>query len=193
MTAPVESPTLLGFPDYHEGPEAPTWAGDHKVRLDLEISEQFKAWMARIRKPFTQQEFANFLEDRLLDLQEPKPAELLKLVTTVRAIKRARFESGINLSRGTMQLEYKEDITNARGGKLEIPETFKIAIPLFRFGERVTIDGRLRVEIGDAGSFSVMYLLNNVSELWDREAYGTLEEVANKIKLPLAIGELVPA
>lgn len=131
------------------GAEGPGWR-DHTASFDCPLSVEWKTWVAANAKQMTQENFARFIEDNLPDIAKPPAAEMLEISRSLEAKKKVDFAIGIRLSNGQNELTYTEEITGtAQKGKLTVPETFTIGIPVLEGGARYAVECRLRYRIGE--------------------------------------------
>lgn len=126
----ANSSTVVGVIDSHEGTDQdPGWQ-KHTVRLALEHSKAWKAWAEADGKLFDQQTFADFLDDRYLDVIDPAPAVLIDIARTFQAKTNVTFESAFREGSGDVTLKFVED-TKAKAGQtgdLEIPSRIQLAL-----------------------------------------------------------------
>lgn len=167
----VERRRITAVLDAHT-PGAPRW-GQHRLVLQLQATDAWKAWMGNDRKELTQQAFAEFIEDHLVDIQEPIAADMLEIVTTFQAQTKVNFGSAVRLSDGTRRLTWEEDTTASAGakGNLVVPTTFKIAVKPLELpvadGEDPVywgISARFRYRV-QGGQLKVAYLLEEPSAI----------------------------
>lgn len=125
--------------------------GDHKAHYKCPTSREWDTWTKGDKVQSKQEDFAQFIENNLLDIVEPSGADMLEISRSLAATKKVNFKSGIKLSNGELELAYEETIegTSAKG-KLKIPESFFIAIPVLTGGAPYKIEARLRYRITDA-------------------------------------------
>ncbi len=114
--------------------DTPNWR-DFLATYSCPFSPEWKAWNKSDGAKMTQESFAAFIEDNLIDIREPAAADMLEISRTLEAKKKVDFSSGIRLSDGQTELSYIEDLSGTtKGGKLQIPENFLIGIPVFEGG-----------------------------------------------------------
>lgn len=154
------------------GTDGPRW-GDHRVTLQLKCTRAWEAWTRFDRKPLTQQEFAEHIEDHLDDIIEPQPALLLEIATTFQAKQKVSFSSATRLNSGDVNISWEEttDATAGSKSQLKVPTEFKIAVVCLELpvpeGEDPVVHGmqaRFRYRI-DRGHLQVTYLLANPQEV----------------------------
>ncbi|MGI6878794.1 DUF2303 family protein [Microbacterium sp. gxy059] len=128
--AHTNSSQVVAVIDSHEGSDgAPGWQ-KHRLSLDLEHSKAWLAWAAADGKLFEQDAFADFLDDRYLDVIEPAPAQMIDIATTFQAKTGVTFDSGVRLDSGDVRLTF-EETTKAKAGQkgdIEIPKKIQLAL-----------------------------------------------------------------
>jgi len=152
--------TVLAVMDYHgSGAEGgPRWC-DHQLRLSMKTSPEWQSWCAAngSAKAMDQATFAEFVEDHTPDFHEPKAATMLEMARSMQAKADVTFDSSIRTANGQVQLTYNEQVQGTFGqGKIEIPEQFIIAIPVYLGTPRVPLLARLRYRIRQ-GKLSIWY------------------------------------
>ncbi|MEV4174018.1 DUF2303 family protein [Nonomuraea sp. NPDC049709] len=161
----VDSRRITAVLNAHS-PDGPRW-GDHRLVLELKCTRAWLEWTRFDRKPLTQQEFAEHIENHLDDIIEPQPAQMLEIATTFQAKQKVSFSSATRLSSGDVNIAWEEttDATAGSKGQLKVPTEFKIAVVVLELpvpeGEDPTVHGlqaRFRYRI-DRGNLQVSYLL----------------------------------
>ncbi len=141
---------FLAVLDYHGESASPSVEFmSHRATFAMEKDERWNIWAGRNEKPFTQTEFAEFIEDNAADIFDPSAANMLEIARDLQAHTEVNFDSKVKLTNGQVQFKYQETVTAGVGpaGTVEIPEVFKIQIPVF-YGEGVVaITCRLRYRI----------------------------------------------
>lgn len=128
-------------------PEGAGWR-DHTATYACPKSNEWQIWTKHDGEKMTQEAFARFIEQNLVDIYEPAAAHMLEISRELVAKKSANFSSSIRLSNGSHQFHYDEDIKGStKSGNLEVPETFVIGLPVFLNGEAYKIQARLRYRI----------------------------------------------
>lgn len=151
---------------------------DHIVVYNAPQSIEWVTWKAHDKKQMSQEQFAQFIEDNLPDITQPEAADMLEISRSLEAKKKVDFSSAIRLSNGQHQIAYEEEIQgSASKGRLEIPEIFKIAIPVMQGADRYAMDARLRFRIGNDKHLVMWFELIRPHKVWEH----ALKEVATKI------------
>lgn len=175
-------------------PSAPGW-GDYRARYACPLTEEWITWTTYNKKVRTQVEFAEFIERNLPDIYTPagtalpSGADMLEIATSFRAKQSVNFASGQLLSNGQVEFTYQEEIKGSAGatGKISIPETFCIAIPVYEGGAPYQIMAKLRYRLKD-GTLTMWYELvreHKVLEAAFKDVWATIEQ---ETKLPILRG-----
>lgn len=203
-----KTPALTAVLDYHEKTAAgsPRF-GTHRGHYAFPLSEPWQAWAAIANKQLTQADFAQLLEDRIGDVQDPSmvgestsnlavslginlagPAALLAISRGLSVRVDSKVVNAINLSTGEAQINFEETHRDQGGNALKIPGGFAIAIPVFREGAFYQIAVRLRYRV-QAGSI-VYRLVPHRTELVFTDAFaGACTLAGEKTGLPLFYGQ----
>jgi uncharacterized protein YfdQ (DUF2303 family) len=148
--------------------DQPGWA-DHRVVLDLQYTDQLKAWQSIDGRLLRQVGFAEFIEQWRSTIRTPDSATMLELAQTFHATTKVEFKSGTVLASGQRQLQYVEDTraTAGRKGELQIPAELELGIPVFRGAEVADrFRARLRYRI-DGGELQLGVQLTLPGEVID--------------------------
>jgi hypothetical protein len=164
-------PGLTSVIDYNPaGFDSPPAFGRHRGHFAFPLSDEWKAWQAKngMQRAMTMREFAEFLEDRIIDVEHPDdnpindertkqaiallggigamatPTRLLELSQSLAVYENATIKEATRLASGEGHLEFITEHVDASGGAVDIPSLFVIAIPVFRKGEFYRIVARLR-------------------------------------------------
>lgn len=182
------APKLLTVVDYHHkvpaavGEDATEpMSGDDTARFakfralyEFPLSEQWKAWRAVDGKTMDQGDFAEFLENRVLDLIAPDigmdgqgtetrklpqqvaellgrlggtcamPSDIITLAKGLDVTANARTVQRVDVNTGEGALMFEETHAGSGGQKIAVPKLFLICIPLF---DKATVHYRIPVRI----------------------------------------------
>lgn len=164
--------------------EGPNWR-DHRVSFTLKHSKEYEVWMLKNRVPMSQEEFAFFIEDNMPDFYEPSGARMLEIAINFRVKQGVHFSSAIRLNDGTVSMEYTEQ--NAAGatktGKVNIPEKFKIDIPVWAGLDQKTyeFEALLRYKVSE-GDLNIRYELQRPHKVVEKAFEDTLREIRDNIE-----------
>lgn len=161
--------SLVGVIDYH-GPTAAAWC-DHRVSYSAPRSLEWQTWRTSSGKRMAQPDFAQFIEDNVVDIRSPAGADVLEVARSLQAKKAVEFVSAIRLADGSQQFTYNETVDgSAAKGTLKIPEEFKLGIPVFFGGESYEVTARLRYRIAE-GKLQMWYELYRPEHI-EQDAFG---------------------
>ena len=100
------------------------------------FSKEWNVWTGKNRQPFEGNEsFAVWLEDNLPDVIDPPNSRLLEIALNFRVNSNASFSNVKRLQDGNTDLTYSnavEGSSSISSGKVSIPETIRISIPVFQ-------------------------------------------------------------
>jgi uncharacterized protein YfdQ (DUF2303 family) len=158
----------------------------HRAQLQLRKSDALMRWTALQGRttPIGQVDFADFLEDNLVDIVEPDAARVLEVVSTLHATSRVTFKSGIRLTDGQRQLTWVESTTAAGGtsGNLEMPPTITLGLPVFEGSKvRDRITARMRYRIND-GKLTFTVRLDRIDDVIANAFEDQVAAIAKKLE-----------
>ncbi|TQL46695.1 uncharacterized protein YfdQ (DUF2303 family) [Homoserinimonas aerilata] len=156
--AHTSASSVVAVIDSHQGTDELSGWQSHRLTLTLEHSKAWLAWAehdlgANPRGWFSQQEFAEFIEDRALDVQEPDHARLIEIATKFEATSKVDFGSAVRLDNGEVQFQYVETVAAKKGtkGEIEFPKELKLAIRPYIGGPIYFVFASFRYRIGGDG------------------------------------------
>lgn len=173
------------------GHDGANWR-DHRVSFVLANAKECKVWHECQKKEMTQESFAYFIEDNLPDFKSPEGGKMLEIALNFRVKQGVAFKSAIRLQDSQVQLEYTEQNEAGAGsaGKMSIPETFTIEIPVFDGLEakKYRFEARLRYKLG-GGSLALRYELIRPHKVIEQAFKDVLEQVKKGVKdVPVIFG-----
>jgi uncharacterized protein YfdQ (DUF2303 family) len=199
----AKPPTMTAVLNYHRaGGEGDPRFGDHRTLYKFPISDEWKAWTERNAKTMSQAEFAEFIEDRILDITSTKPkdglaaeftetlaaeyasaSKLLELSRGLSITVGSSVRNAQNLATGEVEISYSEE----HSPRVKVPQAFLIAVPVFKRGDFYTVPVRLRYRTRDGAItwFYEMYRPERIVEHAVKEAAETAKASTN---LPLFFG-----
>lgn len=184
-------PQIRGVFNGHASQGLPGWH-DFAADLVLRPTPEWQTWIGSNNKPMSQAVFSEFLEDNLPDISRPPGARMLEVVKTFEANKGARFMSSVRLDNGDVQLNYEETTQAKAGvrGKLEVPLSFSIHIPVWEGCDPRTVEARLRYRIED-GALRLSYSLLRPHKTVEATMDNIVDAIVKGIKVtktPLYLG-----
>jgi hypothetical protein len=205
------SPSITAVLDYHpEGAESAPRFGTHRTEFAFPLSDEWKAWAEQNGKPMAMADFAAFLEDRIIDVIElvpnedevseglgkfinicgghiASPTRLVELSRGLKVYEAANVREAVNLSSGEAKIAFEVEHKDEFGGKLDVPNLFLIAIPVFRAGMLYRLAARLRYRKTPAG-LVFFYELWRADRAFDDAFNEACERVRVETELPLFFG-----
>lgn len=195
---------LTSVLDYH-GPGQPRF-GKHRGVYEFPASDEWSAWIAADDRTFDQQAFAEFLEERIIDVVDPAslgqstsealrsfgaspatPSRLLELSHGLSIHVSTKVTNATRLASGESTLAFEQTHADKYGGELKIPGAFVVAVPVFRHGAIYQIPVRLRYRV-NAGSITWTLKLHGADRAFDHAFREASEQAANATGLPLFYG-----
>lgn len=160
---------------------------DHRVTFKVTHSKEWEIWTGHSGrdKAFTSnEEFALFLQDNLPDISRPEPAKMMQIALNFRLKSQVTFNAVQRLGDGNIDIGYANVVEASagsdKGGKLVIPETFFIRIPVWsglnpKFYE---LEARFRYRVADQ-KVTLWYELVRPHKVIE-QAFGDLVAEINK-------------
>jgi hypothetical protein len=189
--AEPSGPSFLAVMDYHGAGAADLHKPEflsHKAGFVMVKDERWNIWSGKNEKQFSQVDFAEFIEDNTADILEPSGAHMLEVARDLKASSSGSFESKVTPKNGQIQMKYTENIDGKVGsGDVEIPEFFKLSIPVFYGESPVTISARLRYRIS-GGTLTFHYKLYRQSEILNDAFNKAVASISEALKTEILIG-----
>lgn len=131
--------------------EDPRW-GCHRLELRLQQTAAWKAWTSMDGQLVPQAQFAEFIEDNLVDLVEPDSATMLELAESFEVTTSAEFQSSQRLDSGARKFSYVEEQTGKAGhkGDITIPATLTLALVPYEGTEPYRVTARFKYRLDKA-------------------------------------------
>ena len=181
--------------DYHGGKEGEAHWGRHRASFSAAATVEWLRWMAKDKVAMNQMEIAEFLEVNQLSIASPVGAEVLEMVQTLEGVKGAKFQNSQRLSNGKTVLNYEEEVVLAgsagtQKGKVEFPQTLKVAIAPFKGGPGYEFPARLRYRIGDKGAISFAFETVDPHRVIEEAAKAIVAKVQAALKIEVFQGSV---
>lgn len=183
------------FNDHADGEDA-GWR-DHRAEFNPRITEEWKRWNKHNKIPFSQVEFAQFLETNLSDIASPAGSNLptssdvLTFVTNLTEIRNVKYGSGVNLQNGMVQLQFVEEGDSATKGNLEIFKEFAIGVCPFFGGSAYQVKAFLRYRIDrNSGQIVFWYELQRADKTIEDAAKEVIEKIKTETGFPVIFGSV---
>lgn len=132
---------------------------DHRVVLRLEETPEWRMWQNG-QGLVDQARFAEHIQDGEPEIVEPTAAVMLEIAETFNAKSDVTFKSGVRNQSGQRTFVYDEQTTTAagKGGTIDVPEVFAIALAPFVGSPKYRVQARLVFRI-NRGDFRIGYQL----------------------------------
>lgn len=163
------APTLTTVLNYHrKGPTAPPRFGDHRAVYAFPVSDEWAAWSQGGGTWMLQGDFANFIENHIVDALDPakagdralkfsaaigadfaSPSKLLELSRGLSIRVGHKMVNRVNRSSGETSFVFEAQNQDEAGAPLTVPGAFLIGIPVFMLGNPYQVAVRLRYKAKD--------------------------------------------
>ena len=180
--------TVTTILDYHGAKEGgPRW-GDHQIKLTLRKSPEWERWTGKNNHRFTQQEFAEFLEQNSVDITTPAPAAMMEVARDLDATTEVQFGAGLRMNNGQVRFKYTEVTTATVGGDaVTVPERFTLGLPVFVGGQRIAMEALMRFRVKD-GHLILFYALIRPEEVLRQAFLAARDQIATALKIVVVNG-----
>jgi uncharacterized protein YfdQ (DUF2303 family) len=163
--------------------------GNHRARLSLKETDEWKAWKEADRSWMTQEHFAHFLDGNRQDVSMPLSADLLEAVQNLTVHTSAVFQSKVKISQGFATFNYTEEQGPAQS--MAIPEALSISIKPFYGAETQIIDASIRWKFQNDKDKKALYfrvLLNRPANIAREQFEKVCNLVQQETNLPVYFG-----
>lgn len=177
---------VVGIIDYH-GPSTPAFR-EHRVTYTAPRSKEWETWKGANGRRMPQADFAQFIEDNVVDIRTPAGADVLEVSRNLQAQKAVVFNSALRLADGSQQFTYSETIDGSTAkGTIKVPEQFTLGIPVFFGGAPYEVIARLRYRINE-GKLQMWFDLYRPEHI-EQDAFAhVVAEVTEAIGTPVWMG-----
>jgi len=172
-----------GAPTHGEDERDKGW-GQHRAEIRFERSRKLKEWL-KLTEAVSQLSFAEFIEDHLDDVVDPKGDDLLALATDLEASSTGSFKGKVNLANGSTQLAFSHDTETT----VEVPKEIALGIPLFEHHAGYRLRARLRWRHAQ-GTLSFRLLFPTLQDALEQEFERIVQEMEAGTGLPFYRGRL---
>lgn len=204
-------PSLTAVLDYHpEGADSLPAFGKHRGVFRFPLSDEWTAWHAKNGVKMGMADFAEFLEDRLIDVEHPSdislsdevmqgfvdklgglnklasPTKLLELSQGLSIHENAVIQNHVKLQSGEGHVEFASEHVDQSGNAVDIPSMFVLAIPVFKNEAFYRVLARLRYRV--SGGIVFWYELWRTDRVFDHAFDEACEKVHQGTNLPVFYG-----
>ena len=182
------APSIVAVLNDH-GDEGP---GHRDLRCVVEFRQtpEWKKWLGINGKMIAQEEFAEFIEENMVDIVDPTGAQMLEIVTYLQATRSADFKSALSLSSGAVQFTNVENLNASVGaGQIAVPTEFTLGIVPIQGSPRFKINARFRFRITD-GKLRLGLKLLRIEEVMGEVFDMAVADIARDEATPDEHGEI---
>lgn len=209
------APSVTAVFDYHGetagGPGADPAFAQHRADYAFPLSEEWKAWHKADGVKMDMGEFAQFLEDHIVDVEQvgdyasindtvkqfvqtlggwaavASPSKLIELSRGLQIYENSVVQDVRKLSSGEAQIAFSSEHVDADGKPLNIPSLFIINIPVFA---RSTVLDRVvvRLRYRKAAGVTFWFELWRTDRVFDFAFDEALDRVRTETELPVFVG-----
>lgn len=199
--------------DYHEaGPDAAEQKarfGGHRATYDFPLDESWETWLGKNREAMSQHDFAEFVDNRIADIDEAlgfeeaaerwpelapvfregiaSPSKMLELARGIGVRENARVKQAIRLQSGEAQILFESEHVGDDGAPIRVPAVFFVTPRIFYMGAPYRIPARLRYRIS-SGKLFWYYDLYRPERAFDDAFREATAKAQAETGLPLYLG-----
>jgi uncharacterized protein YfdQ (DUF2303 family) len=161
-------------------PGVPAW-GEHRALLQLITTPEWQHWTRNDGRYLAQAEFAEHIQDGLLEIVEPDAATMLEIAQSIEGKTKADWKTARRLDNGEYSFTYQEEIQAqaGRSGTLEIPSRFLLAIAPFYGEAPLGVSARLRYRIRE-GNLTIGYRLDHPNDVLLRSLHTMVDALRDE-------------
>ena len=181
---------ITGILDYHAAGDgnSPRWC-QHRMTLAMRKSEQWNIWAGANNKKFTQQEFAEFLEQNAIDITTPTPAHMRDVASDLQGSVEVEFGAAVRNQDGQTKFRYSETTKTTVGtSELLVPDQFTIFIPPFIGVRALSMQALLRFRINQ-GKIVFWYSLLRPEEVLRAAFAAARDKIAADLQITILNGK----
>ena len=182
--------SFFGILDWWGDDNNPRSYKEDRVEFRPTSSDEWKIWRASNKKKMAHLEFANFLEDNLIDVVEPEAATLLEVARTMQATKKVEFISANRIENGDLEIIHRKVATEATAGMkgdFRVPDKIVVRLRVFLGEEPVDVPCRFRYELA-SGELRLWYEMLRP----DRLVETAMDKIADAIRASCFLLEGAP-
>lgn len=209
----LTKPSLTAVIDYHEAGsynDVDPAFNKHRAHFAFPLAPEWKTWLAQNGKSMRIHEFAEFLEENFVHVEQvldfmtlnadiqhligligreavATPTKLLKLSQGLTIHENAQVANHKDLSSGESEISFKTEHTDELGQKINIPKLFILNIPVFARGDLYRVAARLRYAVR-AGVVTFTYELWGIDRVFEMAFVEACGKAAEETGLPLFYG-----
>lgn len=178
--------------DHGADVDAQQWR-EHRCTFEPALSMEWKRWTSKNYQPFTQADFATWLEDNLPDVAAvdgmPSGADILQMALGLELNADKRLRSKINLQTGGLHFEFVDDEDKDTRTKMQFFERFTLGLPVFEGSTNAyPLEARLKYREKD-GKVTFWYELIRPDRVFKTAVADELGRIKEATGFPVVSGK----
>jgi len=152
--------------DYHGAPTTPgtsenhpNWQ-EHKVTFNTRATASWSAWSGNNGAMMSQSDFADFIYQNKLEITEPAGADLLEIITTLKALSKGVFKNMVDHHDGSIDMVMNMKVSTQGGTTdkpLQLPKQIRIVVQGFYGGPELHLTADLKIRVPREDGDPVMF------------------------------------
>lgn len=181
-------PGVVGVIDYH-GPRGEKTTSDpshcsHEVSFVPPQSKEWQKWTGRDGIHMDQLSFAQFIEANHSNIEKPDAATILEISKNLEAKQTTNFKSSHRQEDGSREFHYETVVSGTtKKGKVKVPSSFELGVPVFLHGVNYKVIARLRFRIHN-GNLELWFDLDEPHRVMEAAFEHVLEKITTAISNP---------
>lgn len=175
--------------DFIEGANGKSSWNEHNAVLTLSHTSEFLAWLKFNGNNFSQEEFAEFLQDYRCFISKPDGADLLEMISDLQIKRNVNFRQQSTKENGDNVFTYEEtnETSTPTKGVIELPASFEITIAPFIGSDVTPIEANFRYRMRD-GRLVFSYKLQRLDDIINAVIDAVCMKLKKEIKIPVFKG-----
>jgi len=192
-------PSLTAVIDYHQTDGVARFC-KHRVHYAFPLTPEFQRWIKANEEGMGQHDFAEFVEDNVMDMAAATdaevatyeklfrtkfalPSELIDLARGLEISVDSRVKQVVRLQSGEVSIAFDTEHKNGAGEALTVPGLFMVSLRAFVDGSEVRMPARLRYRVKDR-AVNWMYSLYKWEDVLRERVAADAEFAAAETALP---------
>lgn len=150
------------FIDYHHI-SSPRWL-NHTATVQYEHSIQFTTWKKNDGRKMGQGDFAEFLDENVLDIINPTGSDVVTFASCLEARRTEIFKAAKNISNGEVSFIWSNE--SSGDSTTKFPTEMTLGIPLWTNGELISLPVKLFYRV-ESGHLEFWYKLRTLEKIID--------------------------
>lgn len=207
-----KTPQMLAVYNYHPAGDDQRKAGfgDFRAAYTFPLSDEWTAWIAKNEVQMVPTDFAQFLDDRLIDVYAlgeteddeklkdfarefggtfASPTKMLELSRSIEINATVGVRQAARLESGEINIAFTEEHRDGDGKPIRVPSMFVIGIPIFVDGIRYKIICRLRYRLMSGDGITWMYSMVRPRQYLDDAVKESVDSIDDAVGSVVFYGE----